>query len=88
MGRVATCECYKCHHIVPKTQAHQKSIRVHSGDSFGGTFNPNRSNSARIGGRSYFRKKNVWICNKCSIKSGINWIGWIGVAIIVYVMFG
>ena len=65
MGRPATKECAKCHHRYPVTEMRKTNTQVKSGHSVGGSFNPSRKQSTRLGARNYYRNKVIWICDEC-----------------------
>lgn len=88
--RIATCECYKCHHIVPKTEASQETAEVYTGKS-GPSFSFNltgKSAKPRFNsGRNYYRKKTVWVCNDCKTSSSMSFGQVLIVLIICIIIF-
>ena len=64
MSECGVCECYKCSRRVPKTEAHRDTIEIESGRSSGGVGIGLRG-LRLYSGRTYYRKKEIWLCHDC-----------------------
>lgn len=88
--RIAKCECYRCHSIVPKTEARQKIVSENSGRS-GISFSVGLTRNARPRmntGRQYYSNRKVWICKSCdSGGGGSNFFAILGVIGLIYLAF-
>jgi hypothetical protein len=60
----ATCECYGCYVRLPKPQAHRVTIEQVKGRS-GGSVTFNKRSTSYNTGRTYYAKKDIWLCDAC-----------------------
>jgi len=99
-GKEPTKECYKCHYRFPISELSVRKISKNTASAVGVSFNPNRKKSKRFSGRSYYRHKEVWICDGCYgfslrmwdrinafIAFVIKLIIWLFVALIAYLIY-
>ena len=64
MAEYGVCECYSCHLRIPKPSARRVRIEVESGRS-GGSFRFGSRSSSVSTGRTYYSKRDVWLCAAC-----------------------
>ena len=64
MAGYATCECFCCHLRLPKPQAHKITIERETGRS-SGSIRFNRRSTSYSTGRTYYAKRDVWLCESC-----------------------
>jgi Putative peptidoglycan binding domain len=64
MPEYAMCECYACSRRVPKPDAYRITIEREKGRSSGSVRFSRRSTSY-FTGRTYYSKKEVWLCHDC-----------------------
>jgi hypothetical protein len=67
MAQYATCECYHCHIRLPKPNAYCVTIERESGRS-SGSFRFYRRSSSYSTGRTYYRKRDIWLCGSCYLQ--------------------
>jgi putative peptidoglycan binding protein len=66
------CECYKCSQRVRKAGAHRDTIEIESGRSSGGVGIGLRG-LRLYSGRTYYRKKEIWLCHDCYLARSRPW---------------
>jgi len=99
-GKESIKECYKCRYRFPISELSVRKISKNTASAVGVSFNPNRKKSKRFSGRSYYRHKEVWICDGCYgfslrmwdrinafIAFVIKLIIWLFVALIAYLIY-
>jgi hypothetical protein len=64
MSEYGMCECYGCSRRVTKAEAHRDTIEIESGRS-GGGFGIGLRGLRFYSGRTYYRKKEIWLCHDC-----------------------
>jgi len=67
MNNIAKSTCAECHHIFPRTEMQQITVKENAGTSFGVSQGRNGKNR-RYSGRTYTRNRKVWMCNSCAAK--------------------
>jgi Putative peptidoglycan binding domain len=67
MAQYATCECYYCHIRLPKPNAYCVTIERETGHS-SGSFRFYRRSSSYSTGRTYYRKRDIWLCGNCYLQ--------------------
>jgi hypothetical protein len=86
MARYASCECFICHQVVPKPTAHSIMVERETGRS-SGSHRISRHSTSYYTGRTYYKRKELWICADCypayerqqQIRSAIRAIGTLAV---------
>src|SRR5262249_41429083 len=56
--------CYDCSRRMPRTELHRDTIEIQSGRSSGGVGMGFRG-LRLYSGRTYYRKKEIWLCDNC-----------------------
>ena len=64
MSEYATYYCYDCSRRMPRTELHRDTIEIQSGRSSGGVGFGLRG-FRLYSGRTYYRKKEIWLCDNC-----------------------
>jgi Putative peptidoglycan binding domain len=72
MSECGMCECYKCSQRVRKAGAHRDTIEIQSGRSSGGVGIGLRG-LRFYSGRTYYRKKEIWLCHDCYLARSRPW---------------
>ena len=72
MSEYGGCECYACSRWVPKAEAHRDTIEIKSGRSTGG-FGIGGRGLRFYSGRTYYRKKEIWLCHNCYLARSRPW---------------
>ena len=67
MAQYATCECYSCHIRLPKPNAYRVTIQRETGHS-SGSFRFYRKSSSYSTGRTYYGKRDIWLCGDCYVQ--------------------
>jgi hypothetical protein len=72
MSEYVTYYCYDCSRRMPKTELHRDTIEIQSGRSSGGVGFGLRG-FRLYSGRTYYRKKEIWLCHDCYLARHRHW---------------
>jgi hypothetical protein len=67
MSEYGTYYCYDCSRRMPRAEAHRDTIEIQSGRSSGGVGIGLRG-IRFYSGRTYYRKKEIWLCRDCYLR--------------------
>src|SRR5262249_57863167 len=68
-----TYYCYDCSRRMPKPELHRDTIEIQSGRSSGGVGFGLRG-FRLYSGRTYYRKKEIWLCDNCCQARQRHWL--------------
>src|SRR5215471_15908153 len=72
MSEYVTYYCYDCSRRMPRTELHRDTIEIQSGRSSGGVGFGLRG-FRLYSGRTYYRKKEIWLCHDCYLARHRHW---------------
>src|SRR5215470_16210386 len=72
MSEYVTYYCYDCSRRMPKPELHRDTIEIQSGRSSGGVGFGLRG-FRLYSGRTYYRKKEIWLCDNCYLARHRHW---------------
>src|SRR5262249_5686601 len=72
MSEYGTYYCHDCSRRMPRAEAHRDTIEIQSGRSSGGVGFGLRG-FRFYSGRTYYRKKEIWLCHDCYLARSPRW---------------